>query len=270
MKHFGIMTITVLLLLISFYILMSILIYTFQEKFIFFPVRLNESSSYLEEFRKYEITITHNNVSLHGWLLNPECSNLIIYYGGNAEEVSGNLSEFKGLENYSILLLNYRGYGKSEGSPGQKQLFSDALFVYDYILKSSKQKIKKVFVFGRSLGTGIALYLASKRPVDGAILVTPFASIKNLAQKHFPYLPVKLLLKHPFDSIKIVDSLDIPILVLIAEDDEIIPFKSTSELIDQIGTNCNSVIIKNARHNDIQLYPLYWDEIKSYLKKYEG
>jgi len=241
------------------------LIYVFQEKFIFFPVKLNESSFYLKEYRKNEITIAHHNINLHGWLLNPGNSNLIIYFGGNAEEVSGNLREFKELENYSVLLLNYRGYGKSQGVPGQDQLYSDALFVYDYMANNFNQKFNKIIVFGRSLGTSVALYVANKRQVHGAILVTPFASIRDLAKKHYPYLPVKWLLKHPFDSIKLINKKNIPTLVLIAENDEIVPFKSTTRLIDRLGDSCRSVLIKNATHNDIQFYPLYWGEIKDFL-----
>ncbi|MBC8182224.1 alpha/beta hydrolase [candidate division KSB1 bacterium] len=269
MKHIGANTTSLFLALISVYLLFCILIYLFQDKFIFFPVKLNDSSFYLKDFRKYEITIIHKENNLHGWLLNPENSNLIIYYGGNAEEVSYNIREFKELENYSILLLNYRGYGKSQGSPGQEQLYSDALFVYDYMVNNFSQKYEKIIVFGRSLGSSIALYVANNRHVHGAILVTPFASIRDLAQKVFPYLPVKLLLKHPFDSIDLINNFDIPTLVLVAENDEIVPYSSTARLIDQLGDSCKSVVIKNATHNDIQFCPLYWEEIKSYLYKYK-
>ncbi len=261
---------SIFLPLISVYLLFCILIYIFQDKLIFFPVKLNESSFYLKEYRKFEITINHKNVNLHGWLLNPDNSNLIIYYGGNAEEVSYNIREFKELENYSILLLNYRGYGKSQGRPGQEQLYSDALYVYDYMVKKYHQKFDKIIVFGRSLGTSIALYVADNRHVHGSILVTPFASIRDLAEKHYPYLPVKWLLKHPFDSIKLVRKKNIPTLVLTAENDEIVPFSSTTRLIDRLGDSSKSVLIKNATHNDIQLFPLFWKEIKEYLYKYKN
>ena len=241
------------------------MMYIFQEKFIFYPVKLNEASPYLKEYKRFEITITHKNVQLHGWFLNPENSNLIIYYGGNAEEVSGNIREFIEFKDYSVLLLNYRGYGKSQGSAGQEQLFSDALYVHDYMIKNFNQKFKKTIVLGRSLGTSVALHVANKRDIHGAILITPFASIKELAQKQYPYLPVNLLLKHPFDSIKLIDRKNIPTLILVAEKDEIVPSSSTNRLIDQIRDNKKSVIIKNATHNDIQYYPLYWKEIKDFL-----
>jgi uncharacterized protein len=265
MKYFGANTIFVFLTIIFLYLLLCILMYIFQDKFIFYPAKLNETSPYLKEHKKFEITITHNNVNLHGWLLNPENPNLIIYYGGNAEEVSYNIREFKEFENYSVLLINYRGYGKSQGSPGQKQLYSDALFVHDYMTTNFSQKFKKIILFGRSLGTSVALYVANKRAVEGAILVTPFASIRELAQKHYPYLPVKFLLKHPFDSINLISEKRIPTLVLVAENDVIVPSSSTNRLIDQLGDNKKSVIIKNATHNDIQYHPLYWREIKNFL-----
>ncbi|NOX87683.1 MAG: alpha/beta hydrolase [Calditrichaeota bacterium] len=259
-------TISFLLIIFSLYVLICALFYIFQDKFIFFPTKLNESFSNLKEYEKDEIIIKHKNISLHGWLLNPDKSNLILYYGGNGEEVSGNLDDFKIFEDYSILLLNYRGYGKSEGSPGQKELFSDALYTYDYILNKSESKINRIIVFGRSLGTGIAIYIASRRPVDGIILVTPYDSIKNLAKRYFPFLPVKLILKHPFDSMNYVENLNVPTLVLVAENDEVIPYENTKILIDKLGINCKSVIIKNSGHNDIQLFSSYWEEINSFLK----
>jgi len=265
MKNFILSALPTFLTLLSVYFLFCILIYFFQEKFIFFPVKLNESSFYLKELQKYEITISHKDISLHGWLLNPDNSNLIIYYGGNAEEVSWNIREFKEFKDYSVLLLNYRGYGKSQGTPGQKQLYSDAVFVYDYITEKFDQKFNKIIVFGRSLGTSIALYVANKRPVHGAILVTPFASIRDLGQKHYPFLPVKLFLKHPFDSMKLIGNKNTPTLALIAENDEVVPFSSSKKLIDQLGDSCKSVLIKDATHNDIQFYPLYWEEIKEFL-----
>ncbi len=258
-------TISFLMIILSLYVLICALIYFFQDKLLFFPAKLTQSGSDLKEYEKDEITINHKDINLHGWLLNPDQPNLILYYGGNAEEVSWNLDDFQAWKDYSVLLLNYRGYGKSDGSPGQKELFSDALYVYDYMLNKSEPRIKKTIVFGRSLGSGIALYLASKRPVDGIILVTPYDSIKNLAKKFFPFLPAELLLKHPFDSMKYAENLHVPVLVLAAENDEVIPSESTQALIDKLGKNCKPVLIKNAGHNDIQLSASYWEAINRFL-----
>ena len=98
----------------------------------------------------------------------------IIYYGGNAEEVSQNLHDLKKFGDYSMLFVNYRGYGKSEGWPGQDVLFSDALFIFDHITNNYNIEPSNIFLMGRSLGSAVAVHVGSKRSVKGMILVTPF------------------------------------------------------------------------------------------------
>ncbi len=245
------------------YVFVCVIVYFFQEKMLFFPAKADPSL--YRNYEEYEITIKHGNVTLHGWLLNPGKSNLIIYYGGNAEEVSWNLADFKTIKNFSVLLVNYRGYGKSEGVPGQEALFTDALYIYDQITGKSSRRFKKIIVFGRSLGTGVATYVAGKRPVDGMILVTPYDSILKLAQKYFPYLPVKWILKHPFNSMNYVENLNIPSLVLVAGRDQVIPNKNSENLISSLGNNCKEVVIRDAGHDDIQSFPSYWIEINNFL-----
>ena len=260
--------VTFIIITITIYISVCVLMYIFQDSYIFFPTKLYAPHAYLKKYEKNEIIIKNGTINLHGWLLNPGKSKLIFYYGGNAEEVSGNLDDFQKFKDYSVLLLNYRGYGKSNGSPSQKNLFEDALYAYDYILNNSKQKIPNTIVFGRSLGSGIATYVASKRQAGVVILVTPFDSIKNIAKRNYPFLPINWLLKHPFDSLKYVKNLSLPVLVLVAENDEIIAYKDTKNLIDNIGNNCKSVIIKNTGHNDIQASPSYWQEIDEFLNDF--
>jgi fermentation-respiration switch protein FrsA (DUF1100 family) len=249
------------------YFCLCLLAYIFQEKLLFFPVRINESFSYIREYRNNEIVIKHKDVMLHGWLINPDKSTLIIYYGGNAEEVSLNIDGFVYNLDCAVLLLNYRGYGKSSGSPSQKNMFADALYVYDYIKSQTKQEYDRFILFGRSLGAGIAIYLASERRVDGIILVSPYDSIVNVAQGHYPILPVKMLLRHPFNSVSYIRNLNVPILVIAAEKDDIIPYKHTKNLVDQLGERCSEVVIKGAEHNDVHLKPLYWESIKNFIKK---
>jgi alpha-beta hydrolase superfamily lysophospholipase len=249
------------------YFCLCLLAYIFQEKLLFFPTRIDESFSYLKDYRDNEIIIKHRNVELHGWLINPDKSTLIIYYGGNAEEVSLNIDDFVNNLDCTVLLINYRGYGRSNGSPSQKNLFADALYVYDYVVNEIEQKYDRIILFGRSLGAGIAIYLASERKVDRMILISPYDSIVNVAKGHYPILPVKMLLRHPFNSMSYIRNVHVPILVIAAEKDDIIPYKHTKNLVDQLGERCSEVVIKGAEHNDVHLKPLYWESIKNFIKK---
>ena len=140
---------------------------------------------------------------LRGWLLRAagrEPAPLLIYFGGNAEEASWVLSELAHIPGWSALVVNYRGYGQSEGAPSERALFADALALYDQAIKRLDIEPHRVVAMGRSLGTGVATYLASQRPIAAVILVSPYDSLVSIAQRAYPFLPVRLLLKHRFDS----------------------------------------------------------------------
>ncbi len=146
----------------------------------------------------------------------------IILFGGNANDVSYYLGSFaEALPERNLFLVNYRGYGGSTGTPSEAALFADALAVYDHV----HTKFPNVTVVGRSLGTGVAVYLASMRRVDGLILITPYDSIENVAKTHFPIFPVGLILSDRYDSASRVKDVTAKTLILIAENDSVIPRK---------------------------------------------
>ena len=228
---------------------------------------LSNGSDQIIKNKSNEITINIDTVTIHGWLLNKGKKSLIIYYGGNGEEVSWNIDDFKRLNNYSTLLLNYRGYGKSGGRPTQEHLFHDALKTFDYITNDLNIPSDNVVLFGRSLGSGVAIYVASKREVKNLILVTPFDSIRNIVKDKLPIFPVDLILKHPFNSLTYAETIMCSSLILIAEQDEIIKYKYSINLVNNWRGECKYFIIKNAGHNTIHKYPEYWDLIMSYLNQ---
>ena len=116
-------------------------------------------------------------------------SRALIYFGGNAEDVSFNMPSFSiAFPDRAIFLLHYRGYGGSTGKPSEKALFADALTLFDEV----RAKHPTVEVVGRSLGSGVAVYVASLRPVARLVLVTPFDSVEDVAKRQFPYIPVKI------------------------------------------------------------------------------
>jgi len=136
---------TIIFMLIRIYILVCLAIFIFQSKLIFFPQKLNENSPTIAVHKDEEITIELNGIKLHGWLINHGNDKLLIYYGGNAEEVSLSIDDLGNIENCTILALNYRGYGKSEGSPSQKALFEDSIKVFDKITAELNIPQERVF-----------------------------------------------------------------------------------------------------------------------------
>lgn len=253
--------------------------YLLQEKLIFYPQK-GIFTPQRERYAAHEIRLVvppeggqsaPPGVSLHGWLLRTnrqkDPANLLIYYGGNAEEVSLNLEELDGLPMDALLLMNYRGYGLSEGRPGETELVADALWVLDTVTARLGLAPEQVILMGRSLGTGVAVQVAARRAVAGLILVTPFDSLVSVARKHYPFLPAGLLLKHRFDSLSLAPDHTRSALMLVAAKDTIIPNACSQRLMDAWGGEVSAVTVPGAGHNDIHLATPYWAAIDTFLRK---
>jgi len=243
-----------------------ILIYFFQERLIFFPQPLTgdppKDGGAIEEVN----LVTADQVRLHGWMVHAERrpAPVLIYFGGNAEEVSWLTSSAGRYAGWSLLLVNYRGYGKSEGKPGETELFADALQIYDYAVERAAGG--RVAVLGRSLGSGVAVYLASQRPLAGVILVSPYDSVESVAKRVYPYLPIGLMLKHRFDSITRAPLIKVPLLCLVASVDRVVPRPHSERLYAAWGGAKQWREIGPAGHDGISEWPEYWEAIAAFLK----
>lgn len=251
------------------------LLYIFQEKLIFFPQRISaeEADTIVKRHPHIEnISLkTENNTSIKGWLVknsNLSKSPLIIYFGGNAEEVSYLVYYADKVKGWSLALMNYRGYGLSEGKPTEKNLYTDAISIYDYFTKRDDIDNKRIVLMGRSLGTGVATYLAQMRWVKGVILVSPYDSLVSIGREHFPFLPVNLVLRHRFDSISRAPLISAPLLVLVASEDKIIRLRHSKRLTEKWGAPHSLKIIEGEDHNTIHDSEIYWKTINDFLAKF--
>jgi len=243
---------------LALYISIAILLHFTQNKLIYFPAP----------------PVAHNNKSIiienEGFLIDVIALNsttptdkAIIYFGGNAESVAFSANDFKKeFKNHAVYLVNYRGYGKSTGHPSEKANYSDALKIYDEF----ENKHENIIVIGRSLGSGVATYLASKRDISKLVLVTPFDSIERVAQSKFIIFPMSILLDQKYLSINRVKDIKAKSLVLIAENDEIIPFKNSQKLVNKFPSGqIDTVIIKNSNHNTISDSDSYFESIRGFI-----
>jgi len=173
----------------------------------------------------------------------------LLYFGGNAEDVSLNTPVFCGLfPKRALYFLHYRSYGGSSGRPTEADLIADALALFDLV----QAQHRNVLVMGRSLGTGIAVHLASRRPVERLILITPFDSLLEVARHSFPYLPVRWILRDKFESWRCAPLVTAPTLIIAAERDEVIPRASTELLRSKFRPDLVSyAVIDGATHNTI-------------------
>ena len=242
--------------------------YLLQDRLLFYPRPLAEAQRVQIEQRFSGSTeslfrTAEDGTRLHAWHVKAQAgAPLVIYFGGNAEEVSWMLGEAtQRTPGVAWLLVDYRGYGASEGRPSESALVSDALAWYDLVVGA----YPSVFVFGRSLGSGVAVQLASARPVAGAILVTPFDSLIEVAKHHYPWLPVRWMLKHPFDSVSRASTLSMPLLCLVATNDEVIPSAHARRLYEAWGGRKIWVALEGAGHNNTDNLPAFWQSISAFL-----
>jgi pimeloyl-ACP methyl ester carboxylesterase len=187
----------------------------------------------------------------------------LIYFGGNAEDVSLSLPAFSSaFPDRALFLLHYRGYGGSSGKPSEEAIQSDALALFDRV----HLEYSDIAVIGRSLGSGVATRLASRRPASSLVLVTPYDSIQELAARQFPFLPIRWLLTDKFESWRYAPAIRAPTLLLAAANDEVIPRSSTERLYGAFSPGVASLkFIPETAHNTISNSALYMEEIRAAL-----
>ena len=173
----------------------------------------------------------------------------IVYFGGNAEDVSLNLPSFaEAFPDHALYFLHYRGYGGSSGTPSEEAIQHDALALFDKV----RAEYPDIAVIGRSLGTGVAVRLSSQRSPSRLILITPYDSLREIAANQIPYAPVKWLLRDKFDSGKYASEITIPTAIIAAENDEVIPGASTKKLFERFSNGIASMkVIPATGHNTI-------------------
>lgn len=183
----------------------------------------------------------------------------LIYFGGNAEDVSLNLPDFsKAFPEHALYLMHYRGFAGSSGSPSEEAIHSDAAMLFDHVATAHSC----ILVMGRSLGSGVATRLASERPAAGLILITPFNSLEELAARQFPFVPVRWLLKDRYQTWRYASQVEVPTLLIAARHDRIVPLSSTETLATHFGEGVARLrVIDEGGHNTLHLADGYLDAL---------
>jgi uncharacterized protein len=218
--------------------------------------------------RATPLTVTApDGTALRGWIARGTDvpAPTLIYFGGNAEEVSWTVADARWPREWTIVALNYRGYGASEGKPGERELKADGLAIFDHIAAAEGIDANPIVVFGRSLGTGVATHVAASRPVAGAVVVSPYDSLVAVGAVHYPWLPVSLLLRHRFDAVADAARCRMPLLAIVGEDDTIIPPERSRALYDAWAGPKTWYVVRNGDHNTLGATREFWVEIDRFL-----
>ena len=239
-----------------------------QDSLIFFPQPASSTAHLPAHAAPFTVTAA-DGTRLHGWVAQGSTAPAptVIYFGGNAEEVSHTLADPHWPREWSIVALNYRGYGTSEGKPGERDLTADALAIYDAVAARDGIDGKRIVVFGRSLGTALAAHVAAERPVAGVILVSPYDSLAAIGSHHYPWLPVSLLLKHRFEAEIDARRCRVPMLTIVASSDSIIPVGRSRALYDAWAGPKSWQVVPGSDHNSLGATPDFWRGVSDFLAR---
>ncbi len=209
-------------------------LYFYQAKYIYHPEKIWKATPASEGLPFEDLTFrSSDGLRLSAWYIPSDVSKgSVIVLHGNARNMSSDLDAvkmFHGL-GYHVLIVDYRGYGKSKGSPDEQGTYRDAEAAWDWLLLSKKESPDRIVLCGRSLGAAIAAELASHNTPRALILEAAFTSLPDAAQGLYPYFPVKLLSRYHYDTLEKLNRIRCPILVVHSRDDELIPFRHAQRL----------------------------------------
>ena len=242
-----------------------------QRKLLFNPTVEREVSRPRSEGHKTRAVVLRatDGTRLAGWLMVPTHAGphpAVLYFGGRSEEVSwvardaGTL--FPGM---TVLVINYRGYGESQGIPGEEHMVADGRMLFDWLSERGHVDPGRVAVVGRSLGSGVAVQVAMERPVHSLVLITPYDSILAIAQRRFRAVPISFVLQHRFESVKYASRLKAPTYVLRAATDDVVPHSHTDLLVAKLAQLHLDEIIPDSDHSNIPYLATTQNKIASFL-----
>ncbi len=242
-----------------------------QTKYIFFPEKLDSNYTFENQDNITEEVFikTTDNETINGLFFKANSEKVILYFHGNAGSLKSwqyIYTELKPL-GYNILIIDYRGYGKSTGKISEKGLYTDAQSAYNYLINKGFKE-SNIVIFGRSIGTGVAVDLAKNNPtIHSLILETPYLSLKSLANEYVSFLLPSLWLNYKFDNKMKINDIKAPILILHGTADEVIPYNQGKSLFDERKSNKQMMTFPDGKHNNLSTFPNYISSLKEFLAK---
>ncbi|MFQ5602306.1 MAG: alpha/beta hydrolase [bacterium] len=214
---------------------------------------------------------TADGLRLHGWLLQRNSSvPTLLWCHGNAGNITDRLDNLARLAKLplNIFIFDYRGYGKSEGSPNEAGVYRDAEAAFDYLNSRKDIDAQKIILFGRSLGGAVAVDLATKRPCAAVILESTFTSARDMAKAAFGLIPIHLIIKTKFNSLAKIRNIQVPLLCFHGSRDSTVPFKLGRKLFEAANQPKEFYPIQNADHNDTYLVggSAYFEKIQAFIE----
>lgn len=260
-----------LIIILSGYLVLCLFIHFFLERVICPSHQGTEDIPVFagQENRLENIEFKMNDgIILRGWLLKnsqAEKSNLLIYFGGNDQELSRIIPKMATIDGWSVALINRRGLGGSEGFSSEPTLYGDSLAIYDYFAGRDDINRENIAVMGWSLGSGVATYMAENRKTSSVILVSPYDSLVSVIQEKCPVIPVDFLFEHKYDSISRAGSITAPLLIVAGSNDKLIPVWHSARFREAWGGKVAYEVLPGKNHHTLVKSEEYWQKIREFL-----
>ena len=228
-----------LLIGVGLYAVISIYIYYMQSNLIYYPNMPGRDLAASPEdiglaYEDVEFT-SEDGVRLHGWFIpSRDTEATLLFFHGNAGNISHRLDSISLFNQLglNVFIIDYRGYGRSEGKITERGSYRDAEAAWNYLVDDRGIDDERIIVFGRSLGASIAAWLASKHTPSALIIESGFSSVASMGHRIYPFLPIRLLTRFRYDTKQYVKSINCPVLIVHSKDDDIIPYEEGLEIFD--------------------------------------
>ena len=262
-----------ILYLALIYCVLLIMLTVFQRKIIYYPLRLDKDFEFpLYVPQPEEVFITCDDGCTINGLFVPgsEKKPTVLIFHGNAGNITHRGFLLRGFNTlgYSALLIDYHGFGKSEGAPSEKNLYRDGKAALKWITEEKNRRPEDIILFGKSLGSGVAVELATQYSFKGLMLESSFTSLVSVARSHFPYncFPVSLMLMDTYDNSTKISKIDSPVFIRHGTEDTIVDKREGEKLFEQATMPKELYFIEGADHNNMHLHPSYWTTIAAWLE----
>jgi uncharacterized protein len=262
-------------LLLAAYLLLALMLALLQSRLVFFPTRALEGTPAQTGLAYQDVWLTtEDGVRLHGWWVPVEGAlGTVLFFHGNAGNISHRLVSLHTFHRlgYNTLIFDYRGYGRSDGSPSEKGTYLDADAAWRHLVVERGIPPEQVALFGRSMGGAVAAALAEKQAPGAVILESTFTSIPDLGAELYPWLPVRLLARIRYETLERVPRITAPLLVVHSRDDEVIPFRH-GQRIWEAAREPKQFLEISGGHNDgfFTAAPSYEQGIGDFLARHIG
>lgn len=247
---------TLLIAAASFYVLLALMLFFFQDRMVFLPNMPGRTLTATPKdagFDFEDVTLeTSDGLKLHGWYVPAaQARGVVLFLHGNAGNISHRLDSIAIFHELGLdtLIIDYRGYGQSQGKPSEQGTYLDAEAAWHYLVNDRGVAADRIIVFGRSLGGAVAAWLANQYTPAALIIESSFSSALDIARKLYPFMPVRLITRLEFPVSLHVSRLQCPLLVVHSRDDEIIPF-TMAETIYESAAEPKSLLEIWGDHNN--------------------